>query len=218
IGYLVVLIVFWKLSGKQVTKQIRKLLGNLSAGILRIPQGLYYNKTHTWTFLEASGNAKVGLDDFLQHITGKVNFSKLKNSGEQIRKGELLTEIDQNGKKLKIFSPLSGEIISVNSLLHDTPEILNEDPYDQGWLYEIKPSSWIAETNSYYLAEEATNWSKKELDRFKDFVMGGPMRKYSSQPSMAVLQDGGELRDHILSDLPNEVWEDFQEEFLDQKK
>jgi hypothetical protein len=64
------------------------------------------------------------------------------------------------------------------------------------------------------LAEEATNWSVKELDRFKDFLTGGPLRNYSSEPSMILLQDGGEIRDNILSELPNEVWTDFQEEFL----
>ncbi|MCK5277488.1 MAG: hypothetical protein KAK04_03105, partial [Cyclobacteriaceae bacterium] len=84
-----------------------------------------------------------------------------------------------------------------------------------GWIYKIKPSNWIAETNSYYLAEEATNWSIKELERFKDFLSGGPMRQYSSEPSLILLQDGGELRDNILSELPNEVWKDFQLEFLD---
>ena len=73
----------------------------------------------------------------------------------------------------------------------------------------------MAETKSYFLAEEATNWSAKELDRFKDFIAGGAMKKYSSEPSLMVLQDGGELRDNILSELPDEVWKDFQKEFLD---
>ncbi|MFC2111278.1 glycine cleavage system protein H [Bacteroidota bacterium] len=216
IGYLLILIVFWRVSNKQVkiTKQIQKILGHVSAKILRIPQGLFYNKNHTWAHLEKSGTAKVGLDDFLQHITGEVKFNNLKNPGDTINKGDLLTEIKQNGKNLKIFSPISGKIQSTNSLLYDSPEILNEDPYEKGWIYKITPSNWVAETNSYYLAEEATNWSTKELERFKDFLSGGLMQKYSSEPSMVLLQDGGELRDNILSELPDEVWQDFQKEFL----
>lgn len=216
IGYLLFLIIFWNISSKQVkiTKQIQKVLGNLSANLLRIPQGLFYNKCHTWTHLEESGTAKVGLDDFIQHITGKVKFTNFKSHGVIIRKGDLLTEIDQNGKHLKIFSPISGEILNTNSELHKNPEILNEDPYKKGWIYEIKPSNWIAETNSYFLAEDATNWAKKELVRFKDFLSSGSMRKYSSEPSMILLQDGGELCDNILSDLPDDVWKDFQKEFL----
>ncbi|MCK5210169.1 MAG: hypothetical protein KAQ79_19170, partial [Cyclobacteriaceae bacterium] len=69
IGYLISLIVFWKVSGKQliINKQIKEMLGKFTANILRIPQGLFYNKNHTWAHLEESGAAKVGLDDFLQH-------------------------------------------------------------------------------------------------------------------------------------------------------
>ncbi|MBT3422884.1 MAG: glycine cleavage system protein H [Bacteroidetes bacterium] len=214
IGYLLILIVFWKFSSKQVTKKIQKVIGNLSDKILNIPQGLFYNQTHTWSFLEKSGNAKVGLDDFLQHITGKIEFSMLKNVGEKIKKGELLTIIEQNGKQLRIFSPISGEVINTNYMLAENPELLNDDPYDAGWIYQIKPKNWIAETSGYFLAEEATKWSRKELDRFKAFVMGSPMNKYAAEPVLMVLQDGGELRDNILTELPKEVWDDFQAEFL----
>lgn len=218
IVYLLGLIMFWKVSGKQITKQIQKVLGNLSASILRIPHGLFYNKNHTWTHLEKSGAAMVGMDDFLQHLTGKVEFSSLKQPGEIIKKGDLLAEIDKNGKQLKVFSPISGEILSTNSTLYESPEMLNEDPYDKGWIYKIKPSNWIEETNSYLFAEEAEDWSSAELGRFKDFLMLGSMRKFSSEPSMVMLQDGGELCDNILSELPDEVWKDFQVEFLDFKK
>ena len=216
IGYLLILIIFWKISGKQVNikQRIHTALSNLSANILRIPQGLFYNKNHTWAHLEESGAARVGMDDFIQHITGEIKFNNLKEPGEIISKGDLLTEIDKDGKHLKVFSPISGKILNTNSMLYEYPENLNEDPYQKGWIYKIKPSNWVAETKSYYLAEEATNWSKKELERFKDFLSGGAMRKYSSEPSMVLLQDGGELRDNILSELPDEVWIDFQKEFL----
>jgi len=220
IGYLIILIVFWKISGKQIKipEKIQAALGKFSANILRIPQGLFYNKNHTWAHLEESGAATVGMDDFLQHITGEVRFSSLKEPGEAIKKGELLTELDQGGKLLKIFSPISGKIMNTNSDLKESPEVLNEDPYKKGWVYKIKPSNWVAETKSYYLADEATNWSEKELVRFKDFLMGGSMKKFPSEPAMVLLQDGGEIRDNVLSDLPKEVWDDFQEQFLNPRQ
>jgi len=163
--------------------------------------------------LEKSGAANVGLDDLLQHLTGEVKFSNLKNPGEIINKGDLLAQIEQNSKLLKIFSPISGKILKTNLMLNESPEMLNEDPYEKGWIYKIKPSNWIAETNSYLLAENATNWATKELERFKDFLMVS-MGKHSSELSMLTLQDGGELRNNTLSELPNEVWQDFQKEFL----
>ncbi len=215
IGFLIILIVFWKVLDKQIkaTKRIQKVLGILSANILRIPQGLFYSKNHTWAHLEKSGVAKVGLDDLLQHLTGEVKFNNLKIPGEMINKGDLLTEIEQNGKKLKVFAPISGKILNTNSILNESPEILNEEPYNEGWIYGIKPSNWIAETKSYYLAEDATNWVRMELERFKDFLAVS-MKKHSPEPSMITYQDGGELVDNTLSELPKEVWSDFQKEFL----
>jgi len=215
IGYLLILIAFWKISTNQVKlrKEVQRVFGNLSANLLRIPQGVFYNRNHTWAHLERSGSAKVGLDDLLQHITGEVQFSHLRNPGEIISKGELLTELNQEGKHLRIVSPISGEILDTNSELTGSPELLNEDPYEKGWIYKIKPSNWIAETKTCYLAEEATNWSMEELQRFKDFLAVS-LKKYSPTPSMVILQDGGELRDSTLSLLPVEVWQDFQQDFL----
>jgi glycine cleavage system H protein len=220
IGYLLVLIVFWNLANKRERglDRIRKVISTLSAGILSIPQGVFHSRFHTWTHLEESGIAKVGLDDFLQHVTGDVKFTGLKHPDEMINKGELMTVIDQDGKHLKIYSPISGKILESNPTLAEHPEIFMEDPYKKGWIYKIKPVDWKHETNSYLLAEDATNWAAKELSRFKDFLMEGPMEDYSSESSMVLLQDGGEIREHILSELPGEVWINFQEQFLNAAK
>ena len=92
--------------------------------------------------------------------------------------------------------------------------MINEDPYQQGWLYQVKPSNWMKETRSFLLGEKATEWSEKEVTRFKDFLSMGAMQKYASEPAMVMLQDGGEIRDQVMSELRGEVWQDFQEEFL----
>lgn len=215
IAFLVMIIPFWIIINRQagITRQIKKTIVVLSANILRIPLGLFYSKNHTWTYLEKSGIANVGIDDFLMHITGEVKFSNLKNPGNFINKGELLADIDQNGKLLQIYSPISGRIMNTNTMLYKSPGVINEDPYGKGWIYKIKPSEWIAETDSYYLAEEAIAWSKKELERFKDFLAVS-VKKYSPETSMVMLQDGGELYDQPLSELPDDVWQDFQKSFL----
>lgn len=215
IAFLALLIPFWITLNKQVkiTKQIQKVLGNLSANILKIPQGLFYSKNHTWAHLQPSGVAKVGLDDLLMHITGEVKFQNLRNPGEVISKGDLLTEIDHKGKLLKIFSPISGEILHTNSMLNESQDGLNDDLYVKGWIYKIKPSNWVEETNSYFLAENATEWSTNEFERFKYFLALN-MKKHSTGSSRVILQDGGALLDHTLSELPNEIWQDFQKEFL----
>ena len=215
IAFLAMLIPFSVILNKQVkmTRELQKAIGILTAGILKIPQGLFYSKNHTWMFMEKSGSARVGLDDLLLHVTGKVKISNLKEPGEMINKGDLLTEIDQEGKQLRILSPVSGKITDTNLLVKESPGILNEDPYGRGWIYKIKPTDWIAEAKSCYFAEEATIWSAKELERFKDFL-AVTMKNHSPESSMVILQDGGELCDHSLSAFPDETWKDFQKEFL----
>jgi glycine cleavage system H protein len=215
IVFLIILIPFWIIMNKQsrIAKQIHRVIGVLTANLLRIPQGMFYSKNHTWAFLAKSGNAKIGLDDFLLQIVGDVNVSHLKFPGEKIRKGEVLAEIDQNGKRLRITSPVSGEIVNVNNSIKESPEILQEDPYGKGWIYAIKPSDWKSETQSYYLGGEASNWITNELVRFKDFLSVS-LGKYSSEPSLVTFQEGGELRQNILSELDDKIWEDFQESFL----
>lgn len=215
IGFLLLLIPFWLALNKKVEikEQFRKALGVLTAALLKIPQGVFYSKNHTWAFLEKSGTAKVGLDDLLLHITGDVRINQLKNPGDTIGKGELLVEIDHDGKSLSVFSPISGKIINSNTALLVSHELLNSDPYGKGWLYDIEPSDWLAEIPSFYLAENATVWLRKELDRYKDFLAKA-MHKYTPEMSMVVLQDGGELIENSLSELPDDIWKDFQQEFL----
>lgn len=218
ITFFVILIPFWMLLNRQAKnrKQLEKSLEILTATTLKVPQGIFFSRYHTWTHLEKSGVAKVGLDDLLVHLTGEVQFSNLKKTGEKVKKGELLAEINQNGKLLKIFSPISGEIIEANAMLASSPNLLNKDPYEKGWMYKVKPISWVPDTNSYYLADDATTWATQELERFKDFLAQS-VGKYSPMPSNVVLQDGGELVDQPLSGLPNEVWQDFQKDFLNKR-
>lgn len=215
IVFLILLIPFSILLNKQkrIARQIKKGLRYLSANILKIPQGIYYCKNHTWAYLEKGGAARVGMDDLLLHIVGEVQFKNLKNQGDSISKGELMAQLDQGGKMLNIYAPVSGMIQSKNNAIEKEPWILNEDPYGEGWIYKIKPSNWINDTNSYYLAEEATTWSQKELNRFKDFVAQS-LKNYSPEPATLILQDGGEISDNALSEMPAEAWKDFQQDFL----
>jgi len=217
IAFLILLIPFWVIINKraQIAGSIRKAFGILTMDILKIPKGLFFSKNHTWTQLEKSGTARVGLDDLLLHITGEVKLRFLKNPDEMIKKGDFLAEMDQGGKLLRIFSPISGKILLTNSMVADDPGMLNEDPYGNGWICIIQPSNWVEETRSFYLAEDAVKWSTLELGRFKDFLAIS-MVKHSTEPSMIVLQEGGELSDKPLSAMPGEIWQDFQKEFLDQ--
>lgn len=219
IGFLILLVPFIYFLNRSVNirKQLHRIGTILTAGILKIPQGIHHSEGHTWAHLAKSGIASVGLDDLLLHITGEVKIRYHRNDGDAIRKGDLLAEIIHQDRSLKIFSPISGKIENINEALIASPQALNVDPYHSGWICRIKPSDWKTDTQSYYLAESATEWSQRELLRFKDFLASS-LPKHSPEAAMVTMQDGGELRDHVLSELPEGVWKDFQDEFMDPLK
>lgn len=215
IAFLLLLVPFWLILNRQanLNRQMKKVLGILSEKTLQFPAGVFHTPTHTWTFLERSGIAKIGLDDLMLHIIGNVRIHFLKKAGEQVSKGECVAQLEQEGKTLNIFSPVSGEIIQPNDHIIKDSQVINEDPYGQGWLYRIKPAHWISDTYSCYVAEDTSEWMHQELKRYKDFL-AAKSAAYADNPTLTVLQDGGELADASLSGFPAPLWNDFQQEFL----
>jgi glycine cleavage system H protein len=215
IAFLLMIIPFWLAINRQsvLAKQLSKTLGVLTAAILKIPEGLYFNRNHTWTYLETNGTAKIGVDDFLLHVTGEVRVNPIYTHGDKIKKGDLILMADHSGKVLRIYSPVSGEVIGTNPLLDENPAAVIDDPYGKGWIYKVKPTNWKAETGSLFIGGEAVEWTKRELDKLRDFLAGS-MKKLTPEMSMVALQDGGEIIDRPLSELPDEVWQDFQKSFL----
>jgi len=91
---------------------------------------------------------------------------------------------------------------------------LNASPYYYGWVYLIEPSNWRRETQFMFMAERYAEWLKYEFIRVKDFFAASLQAK-NLEYSHVVLQDGGDLVDHILAEFGPEVWEDFQTKFID---
>ena len=138
----------------------------------------------------------------------------MKPVGVKIKKGEPLLTIIQKGKHLFIKSPVSGTITACNSTLIKNSSALNTAPYTDGWVYSIEPTNWLREIQFLSMAEKYTNWLKDEFSRLRDFFATIANANAPSY-SFITLQDGGELKDNILSDLGPEVWEDFQTKFID---
>jgi glycine cleavage system H lipoate-binding protein/ABC-type phosphate transport system substrate-binding protein len=186
----------------------------LDENSLIIPAGLYFDKTHTWAFMEQNGMVKVGIDDFLQHITGAITRIKMKSQGDKVKKGEKILTIIQNGKQLNLYSPVSGIIKEQNESLDTDSSVINSSPYNEGWVYKIEPTNWLRENQLLFMADKQRQFIKSEFSRLKDFLAVA-LNGYSGKYAQIALQDGGELRDGILSDLGPEEWDDFQTKFID---
>jgi len=200
-----------------IKKGIRKTLSVLNPQRLSIPKGIFHSPNHTWTFLEKSGNAIIGLDEFLLSVTGPVTVTPLVDKGVAVKQGDIIAKVVHGKKQLNVHSPISGTVQLTNDQHTEDASALMDDPYGDGWIFEIRPANWIAETRQYYLADDVVSWSMKELSRMKDFLAKIRLKE-SIFPSGLVLQDGGELREHFLAELSDDVWEEFQNEFLEMKK
>jgi glycine cleavage system H lipoate-binding protein/ABC-type phosphate transport system substrate-binding protein len=182
-----------------------------------IPKGLYFGKTHSWAFMKKNGSVRIGIDDFLQHITGTITRVELKASGEKVKKGELLLSIIRKGKLLNIYSPISGTITEVNRNLETNSSLLNSSPYSDGWVYMIEPTNWGLEIQYLLIAEKYKDSLTDEFLRLKDFF-ATLVKTNLHDFAYVTMQDGGEFLDHPLSELGPDVWDDFQTQFIDTSK
>ncbi len=188
--------------------------GGFDENSVNIPKGLFYDKTHTWIYMEKDGSVSVGVDDFIQHIIGKITRIETKKPGEKIKKGELLLSVIQSGKQLNLYSPVSGTISKINDSLMNDSTALNTSPYSSGWVYMIEPANWAKEMQLLDIAEKYKCWLGSEFTRLKDFL-AATLKPDSLAYNYVVLQDGGTFKDGVLADFGPKVWEDFQTNFLD---
>lgn len=111
---------------------------------MNIPQGLLYTKDHEWVKLDGDV-ATVGITDFAQGELGDVVFVQLPDVGKRVAQGETFGTIEAVKAVADIYSPVGGEVIEVNSVLIDTPETMNQEPYGAGWITKIKVSNFAAD-------------------------------------------------------------------------
>jgi glycine cleavage system H lipoate-binding protein/ABC-type phosphate transport system substrate-binding protein len=186
----------------------------LNDQMVELPGGIYFDKTHTWAFLEKDGFVRVGIDDFIHHITGRITQIRMKSEGEMVKKGEEILSLVRNGKQLTLYAPVSGIIRQRNLRLEDDAEPVNVSPYGEGWVYLLEPANWLRECQLLTMAGKHRQFIMNEMARVKDF-MAEVFAAKNMEPSPLILQDGGALMDSPLADMSPEVWEDFQARFID---
>jgi hypothetical protein len=138
----------------------------------------------------------------------------MRNPGEKVKKGELLFSIVQFGKRLTLYSPISGIIKKQNEALYEDASKLNSSPFSEGWVYSIEPSNWFTEIRFMDMSEKYRKWINTEFSRMKDFL-AATLKPNSLEYTHVVLQDGGILKEGVLADFGPEVWDDFQTNFLE---
>lgn len=119
---------------------------------MNVPTNLKYTKDHEWVLIEGD-TATVGVTDFAQGELGDVVFVEIETEGESLAQGDTFGTIEAVKTVSDLFMPVGGEVVAVNEKLEADPEVVNKDPYGDGWLIKIKMSD-VAETDALLSAED----------------------------------------------------------------
>lgn len=105
---------------------------------LEYPEDLRYSTEHEWVREQGEGVVRVGITSYAQDALGDVVYVSLPDIGDALAKGDACGEVESTKSVSDLYAPLAGEITAVNEALDATPEVINTDPYGEGWMYELK--------------------------------------------------------------------------------
>ena len=157
---------------------------------LNVPAGVFVSKQHAWAKIEMNGTVRVGLDDLMRKIFEKIDRVELPDTGQKIEKGETLFSINIGDFSLKIPSPISGKIASVNAEHVEHPEWLAIKPFELSWMCGIEPSNLAGELSDLKIGRDSVSWYQDEIDRYQElannFIEG------IAQSESTEIQDSGQ--------------------------
>jgi glycine cleavage system H protein len=105
-----------------------------------IPEQLRYTAEHEWVAPLQDGRARVGITHYAQDALGDIVFLELPQVGSEFAAGDPVGEVESTKSVSEVYAPVAGTVTAVNQAASDAPEVVNNDPYGQGWLFEIAPS------------------------------------------------------------------------------
>jgi len=130
-----------------------------------MPEDLYYEENHFW--VKEEGDLLVmGMDDFAQVMAGEIVYVQLPEDGKKIKLGKKFAKIE-SGKWLgKVFAPVNGEVAEVNEELETNPGLINDDCYNKGWMYKIRPDDKSEMENLIRGKEAIEKWLVADIEKY----------------------------------------------------
>ncbi len=164
----------------------------------RLPGGVFVHGGHTWAYLQASGEARVGIDEFARGVIGRIDRIEVPAPGAALRQGEPAFTVVQGKKRIELVAPLDGVVAAVNS----DPGALRGDTYQAGWLLAVTPDNLAHNLKKLRIAADAAAWIEKETRRFAEFLA-----LYSAKPLEVgvTMQDGGQAATGALEKVDGEL-------------
>ncbi|SFE09015.1 glycine cleavage system protein GcvH [Spirosoma endophyticum] len=110
---------------------------------MNFPAELSYTEDHEWIRIEDDGTAVVGITEFAQNELGDIIFIDVNTVGQSLAKGDVFGAVEAVKTVSDLFLPIEGEVLELNPAIEKSPELLNSDPYGDGWIIRLKPASAV---------------------------------------------------------------------------
>ena len=110
---------------------------------MNIPEDRRYTEEHEWVQVE-EGAVRIGITDYAQDALGDVVFVDLPEAGRSVEAGETLAEVESTKSVAEVYAPLAGTVLAANEILVAQPEIINSDPFGEGWFVLIEPADPVS--------------------------------------------------------------------------
>jgi glycine cleavage system H protein len=129
---------------------------------LNLPEDYRFTEDHEWAKLEGD-KVRVGLDDYAQDQLQSIVYVELPRVGDSFKRGEPFGVVESVKAAVDCYMPVGGEIIAVNDALVNSPQLVNESPYDEGWMIDIKPAD-VSELDTLYTSESIKETILKKME------------------------------------------------------
>jgi len=130
-----------------------------------VPEGIYYSKEYEWAKIEGD-KVRIGITDFAQKQLREIVYVEIPSAGSTLKQNEPYGTVESVKSVSDLVAPISGTVEQVNPEVQGKPELLNEDPYDKGWLLVVKPSN-MDELKNLMEASKAIEWHRSLLKEAK---------------------------------------------------
>lgn len=201
-AFLLALVVFWKLVNPRTT--VAPAIARLVPWF-GLRDDAFFHQGHTWVLPAGHGEALVGMDDFAQKLLGKPGGFLFPAIGARVQQGEPAWQVQVDGHAIPMLSPVDGEVVALNPDVAASPELVNTEPYDRGWLMRVKVPSPGAAARNLLTGRLARAW----MDDVTETVRTLPAGELG-----VVLPDGGFPVGGFARALAPEGWDRLARELL----
>lgn len=113
---------------------------------MNVPDQLRYTEEHEWLQTLDDGSVRIGITDYAQEQLGDVVFVELPAVGDEFEAGAMVAEVESTKSVAEVYAPVAGKVLAVNEQLVDTPELVNQSPYEDGWFVLLEPGDALDES------------------------------------------------------------------------